>query len=134
MAYRDKIKVVVAKAGLDGHWIGLQLVTTALRDAGMEVVYAGMVSADAVVQIAIQEDAGVVGLNVGASYGQVEELIRILKEKHMDNILVIVGGTIPSVDIPELKQMGVGEVFPSGSRVMDIVRYVRENAHAWPTS
>ena len=128
----NKIKVVMAKAGLDGHWIGMQLVTTALRNAGMEVIYAGMVSAEEAIQIAIQEDADVIGLNVGASYEQVRKLMRILKERHLDNMLVILGGTIPVVDIPILKQMGVAEVFPPGSRLSNIVKYIQENVHIWP--
>ena len=122
----------MAKAGLDGHWIGMQLVTTALRNAGMEVIYAGMVSAEEAIQIAIQEDADVIGLNVGASYEQVRKLMRILKERHLDNMLVILGGTIPVVDIPILKQMGVAEVFPPGSRLSNIVKYIQENVHIWP--
>jgi methylmalonyl-CoA mutase C-terminal domain/subunit len=123
------IKVVMAKAALDGHWRGPQVVAGALRDAGMEVVFAGMVTADAVFQIAVQEDADVIGLNIGASYDQVQELMRILREEHMDNILVVVGGTIPLADIPKLKQMGVGEAFPPGSRLSAIVGFVKQNVH-----
>ena len=122
------IKVVVGKTGLDGHWRGVQAVATALKNAGMEVVYVGMSEAEAVVRAALQEDADVIGLNVGASYEQVEELIRLLKEKKMDDVLLILGGVIPLVDIPRLKEMGVDEVFPPGSRLDDIVTYVRENA------
>jgi methylmalonyl-CoA mutase C-terminal domain/subunit len=124
---KKPIKVIIAKAALDGHWRGPQVVAGALRDAGMEVVYAGMVTADAVFQIALQEDADVIGFNIGASCEQVEALMRTLKEKHIDDILVVVGGTIPLVDIPRLKQMGVGEVFPPGSRLSSIVEFVKQN-------
>jgi methylmalonyl-CoA mutase C-terminal domain/subunit len=134
MAGKKILKVVIAKAAIDGHWRGVQVVANALRDAGMEVVYAGMATADAAFQIALQEDADVIGLNIGASYEQVQELMRILKENHMDNILVIVGGTIPLVDIPRLKQIGVSGVFPPGSRLADIVKYVQENVHVRPSS
>lgn len=121
------IKVVIGKTGLDGHWRGVQVVAAALKNAGMEVVYAGMLTADAVIRIAIQEDADVIGLNVGASYEQVRELTRILHEEHMEDVLLIVGGTIPLVDAPELKKMGVNEVFPPGSKLDDIVKFVQEN-------
>jgi len=134
VAEEKVIKVVIAKAAIDGHWIGVRVVANALKDAGIEVVYAGMVTADAAFQIALQEDADIIGLNIGASYEQVQELIRILRENHMDNILVIVGGTIPSVDIPRLKQLGVSGVFPPGSQLADIVKYVQENVHVRPTS
>jgi len=134
MSVNNKIKVVIAKAALDGHWIGIRMVINALRDAGMEVIYAGMVAADAVVATALQEDADVIGLNIGASYEQAQALMRILKEKSMEHILVIVGGTIPSVDMPTLKKMGVSGVFPSGSLLSDIVTFVQDNVNVWPTS
>ena len=121
------IKVVIGKTGLDGHWRGVQAVAAALKNAGMEVVYGGMLTADAVIRIAIQEDADVIGLNVGASYEQVRELTRILHEEHMEDVLLIVGGTIPLVDAPKLKKMGVNGVFPPGSKLGDIVKFVQEN-------
>jgi methylmalonyl-CoA mutase C-terminal domain/subunit len=128
MVRNKPIKVIMAKTALDGHWRGVQVVASAMRDAGMEVVYAGMVTAESVFRVAVQEDADVIGLNVGASYEQVRELMRMLKENHIDQMLVIVGGTVPHTDIPELKQMGVGEVFPPGSKLSDIVKFVQENA------
>ena len=134
MSAKNKIKVVVAKAALDGHWIGIRMVINALRDAGMEVIYAGMVAADAVVATALQEDADVIGLNIGASYEQVQELMRILKDKSVEHILVIVGGTIPLMDVPKLERMGVGGVFPPGSLLSDIVKFVQDNVNVWPTS
>ncbi len=134
MSAKNRIKVVVAKAALDGHWVGIRMVINALRDAGMEVIYAGMVTADAVVATALQEDADVIGLNIGASYEQVQMLMRILKDKCMEHILVIVGGTIPLVDVPKLKKMGVSGVFPPGSLLSDIVKFVQDNVNVWPSS
>ncbi|MBU2550769.1 MAG: cobalamin-dependent protein [Proteobacteria bacterium] len=122
-----RIKVVIAKTGLDGHWRGVQAVATTLRNAGMEVVYVGMSEAEAVARIAIQEDADVIGLNVGASYQQIEALIEIMKARGLGNVLLIVGGVIPLVDIPKLKDMGVHGVFPPGSKLEDIAAFVREH-------
>ena len=90
----------------------------------------GMATAPAVVNSAIQEDADVIGLSVGAGYEQVEMLTELVKEKNMNNVLVIIGGTIPRMDIPALKKMGVNEVFPPGSKLDDIVRFVNENVGA----
>jgi len=122
-----KIKVLIGKAAIDGHWRGLQAVATALRDAGMEVVYVGVVSADEALQISIQEQSDVIGLNVGASYRQIEELIRLLHENEMEDILVITGGVIPRLDIPKLKDMGVHGVFPPGTKLVDIVSFIKDN-------
>ena len=122
------IKIIIGKTAMDGHWRGVQAIAAALRDAGMEVVYVGSLTADSIVQTAIQEDADVIGLNVGAGYKQIEELMRILKERDMEDVQVILGGTIPLVDIPRLKQMGVSEVFPPGSRISNIIKYIHENA------
>jgi len=124
------IKVIIGKTGIDGHWRGVQAVAAALRDAGMEVIYVGSLTAEAVVKSAIQEDADVIGLNVGASYEQIEELIRLLKENNMSDILVMVGGVIPRVDVPRLKEMGVHGVFPPGSRLDDIVKFVEQNVRS----
>lgn len=124
----NKVKrVVVAKTGLDGHWRGVQVVSAALRDSGMEVIYLGMATAASVVKSAIEEDADVIGLSVGASYEQVEQLINILKDKKIDDMLLIIGGTVPRIDISKLKEMGVHEVFPPGSKLDDIVRFINEN-------
>ena len=109
-----RIKVVIGKTGLDGHWRGVQAVATALRNAGMEVVYVGMSAAEAVANMAIQEDADVIGLNVGASYEQIEHLTEIMKARGLDHVLLIAGGVIPLVDAPRLKAMGVDGVFSAG--------------------
>lgn len=123
-----KIKAVIGKTGLDGHWRGVQAVATALRDAGMEVVYLGASTAEGIVKVALQEDADVVGLNIGASYEQVEELIRLLRLNEMEDLLVIVGGVVPLVDVPILKKMGVHGVFPPGSKLDEIVHFIRDNS------
>jgi methylmalonyl-CoA mutase, C-terminal domain len=121
------IKVILGKSSLDGHWRGLQAVATALRNSGMEVVYAGTMASDALIRVAIQESADVIGLNVGASYEQVEELIKKMKKNEIDNLLLIVGGVIPLADVPKLKKMGVDGVFPPGSKLKEIVKFVSEN-------
>ncbi len=121
------VRVVIGKTSLDGHWRGVQAVATALKRAGMEVAYMGSLAADAIVQTTLQEDADVIGLNVGASYEQVEELIRIMSEKKMDDVLLILGGVIPMIDVPRLKAMGVDGVFPPGSKLDSIVEFVKKN-------
>jgi methylmalonyl-CoA mutase C-terminal domain/subunit len=93
----------------------------------MEVVYGGQATAAQIVQAAIQEDVDVIGLNIGGRFGHVGEMIRMLKENGMDDILIIAGGPLLKEDIPELKQLGVAEVFPSGSKTKEIVAYVLEN-------
>jgi methylmalonyl-CoA mutase, C-terminal domain len=127
MIMEKRIRVIIGKTSLDGHWRGVQAVATALRDAGMEVIYVGMSTAETTIRVALQEDADVIGLNVGASYSQIEKMMSLLKENNMDNVLVILGGVIPLADIPKLKAMGVDEVFPPGSKLRNIVKYVREN-------
>ncbi len=124
---RKTIRVLLAKTSLDGHWRGVATVASAFKDAGMEVVYGGQATAQQIVQAAIQEDVDVIGLNIGGRFGHVGEMIRMLKEKGMDDILVIAGGPLLKEDIPELKQLGVAEVFPSGSKTKEIVAYVLEN-------
>jgi methylmalonyl-CoA mutase C-terminal domain/subunit len=124
---RKTIRVLMAKTSLDGHWRGVVTVASAFKDAGMEVVYGGQATAAQIVQAAIQEDVDVIGLNIGGRFGHVGEMIRMLKEKGMDDILIIAGGPLLKEDIPELKQLGVAEVFPSGSKTKEIVAYVLEN-------
>lgn len=124
---RKTIRVLMAKTSLDGHWRGVVTVASAFKDAGMEVVYGGQATAAQIVQAAIQEDVDVIGLNIGGRFGHVGEMIRMLKENGMDDILIIAGGPLLKEDIPELKQLGVAEVFPSGSKTKEIVAYVLEN-------
>lgn len=123
-----RIKVLLAKTSLDGHWRGVAMVATALRDAGMEVIYGGMLTPQQIAEAAAQEDVDVIGLNIGGRYGTVRELMQILKEKRLTDKLIIAGGTIPRDDIPLLKEMGIHEVFPPGSPLEAIVDYVRKAA------
>ncbi|MBU2549756.1 MAG: cobalamin-dependent protein [Proteobacteria bacterium] len=124
----QKIRVLIAKTSLDGHWRGVVTVAAALRNAGMEVIYAGQATAAQILQTALQEDVDAVGLNIGGRFGHVGELIEMLKENGMGDLLVVAGGPLIEEDIPELKRLGVAEVFPSGSKTDDIVAFVREHA------
>ncbi len=119
-------RVLLAKPNLDGHWTGVAVVATALRDAGMEVIYGGMLGAEQIMKTAIQEDVDVIGLSLGGRYQQVSELMDLLKQKNVENMLIIAGGTIPREDIPKLKNMGISEVFPPGSSLEAIVKYIRD--------
>jgi len=124
---KKRIRVLMVKANLDGHWRGVAVVTAALRDAGMEVIYGGMLGPRQTVEAAIQEDVDVIGLNIGARYLQIGELMHLLKEEKLEDVLVIAGGTVPREDIPLLKEMGIAEVFPPGSSLDSIVDFVRNH-------
>jgi len=117
---------LLAKPNLDGHWTGVAVVATALRDAGMEVIYGGMLGAEEIVKTAIQEDVDVIGLSLGGRYQQVREFMGLLKQNKAENMVVVAGGTIPREDIPLLKEMGISEVFPPGSSLDAIVKYFKE--------
>jgi len=117
---------LLAKPNLDGHWTGVAVVATALRDAGMEVIYGGMLGAEEIVKTAIQEDVDVIGLSLGGRYQQVREFMGLLKQNKVENMVVVAGGTIPREDIPLLKEMGISEVFPPGSSLDAIVKYFKE--------
>ena len=111
---RRKIRVVVAKPGLDGHDRGAKIIARALRDAGMEVIYTGLhQTPEQIAETVIQEDADAVGLSIlsGAHMTLVPRVVELLNEKQAGDVIVIVGGTIPSDDIPELKKLGIAEVF-----------------------
>jgi methylmalonyl-CoA mutase C-terminal domain/subunit len=125
---RETIKVLMAKTSLDGHWRGVAMVTTALRNAGMEVIYGGMLTPQQIVETAVQEDVDVIGLNIGGRHAGVEETFRLMREKGMDNVMVVAGGVVPPEDIPVLKEMGVAGVFPPGSLLDDIVAFIQDNA------
>jgi methylmalonyl-CoA mutase C-terminal domain/subunit len=128
LAKKEKpIKVLMAKTNLDGHWRGPVVVSTALRDAGMEVVYGRQLNPAEIAETAMQEDVDVIGLNVCGRYDTVSELIRILKDKRLDDKLVVAGGTIPPADIKLLRGMGVAGVFPPGSSMNAIVNFIQEN-------
>ena len=125
-----KIRVVVAKPGLDGHDRGAKIVARALRDAGFEVIYTGLhQTPEQIVATAIQEDADAVGLSVlsGAHNYLFARVLELLKEKGADDIAVFGGGIIPAEDITALKAMGVKEIFTPGTSIQDIVRFVRDN-------
>jgi methylmalonyl-CoA mutase C-terminal domain/subunit len=123
-----KIRVVVAKPGLDGHDRGAKIIARALRDAGMEVIYTGLhQTPEQIAETVIQEDADAVGLSIlsGAHMTLVPRVVKLLQEQGADDVVVTVGGTIPADDIPELKQLGVAEVFTPGSATQEIVDYIR---------
>ena len=124
----NKIRVVVAKPGLDGHDRGAKIIARALRDAGMEVIYTGLhQTLEQIVETVIQEDADAVGLSIlsGAHMTLVPRIVELLREQEVDDVLITVGGTIPADDIPELKRLGVAEVFGPGASTEAIVDFIR---------
>jgi methylmalonyl-CoA mutase, C-terminal domain len=126
-----KIRVVVAKPGLDGHDRGAKVIARALRDAGMEVIYTGLrQTPEQIVAAALQEDADVVGLSIlsGAHNHIAPRLMELLKAKGLDDVLVVIGGIIPDVDIPKLKALGVKGVFLPGTPMQEIIEFIRANA------
>ena len=128
-----KIRVVIAKAGLDGHDRGAKIIARALRDAGMEVIYTGLhQTPEQVVETALQEDADAVGISIlsGAHMTLVPRILEGLREQELEDVLVVVGGTIPSDDAAELKRQGVAEVFTPGAPVSDIVEFLRARVPA----
>jgi methylmalonyl-CoA mutase, C-terminal domain len=133
MEVSRRIRVVVAKPGLDGHDRGAKIIARALRDAGMEVIYTGLhQTPEQIVETVIQEDADAVGLSIlsGAHMTLVPRVTELLREQGVEDVTVVVGGTIPSEDIPDLKRIGVAEVFTPGSPVQEIVDYIRAGAPA----
>ena len=123
-----KIRVVIAKPGLDGHDRGAKIIARALRDAGMEVIYTGLhQTPEQIVETAIQEDADAVGVSIlsGAHMTLVPRIVEGLRESGADDVLVVVGGTIPQDDAEELKGLGVAEVFGPGSATGEIVDFLR---------
>jgi methylmalonyl-CoA mutase C-terminal domain/subunit len=124
-----KIRVLVAKVGLDGHDRGAKVVAAALRDAGMEVIYSGLrKTPEMIVEAAIQEDVDAVGVSIlsGAHMTVFPKIARLLKEKGVTDVLLFGGGIIPDKDIQELKTLGVGEIFTPGASTQDIVAYVKD--------
>jgi methylmalonyl-CoA mutase C-terminal domain/subunit len=123
-----RIRVVVAKPGLDGHDRGAKIIARALRDAGMEVIYTGLhQTPEQIVETVLQEDADAVGLSIlsGAHMTLVPKVIELLKEQDAGDVVVTVGGTIPAQDIPELKELGVAEVFTPGAPTQAIIDYIQ---------
>ena len=125
-----RIRVIVAKPGLDGHDRGAKVVARALRDAGFEVIYTGLrQTPEQIVEAALSEDVNVVALSLlsGAHNTLFPKIVELLKEKGMGDVLVIGGGVIPDADIPGLKAAGVAAVFTSGTPTGDIVKFINEN-------
>lgn len=122
-----KIKVIVSMIGLDGHTTGGEVVSTMLRDAGMEVVYLGCnQTPEMITQAAIQEDVDVVGISShAANYDQIEMLVDLMKKRNLADVLLLCGGNIPTHSARRLKMKGVAEIFPPGSSREDIVGYIR---------
>ena len=126
-----RIRVVVAKPGLDGHDRGAKIIARALRDAGMEVIYTGLhQTPEQIVETVLQEDADAVGLSIlsGAHMTLVPRILELLRERGAGDVLVTVGGTIPNRDIAELKKLGVAEVFTPGAPVDEIVHFIKSSS------
>jgi len=126
---RRKIRVLIAKPGLDGHDRGAKVVARALRDAGMEVIYTGLrQTPEQIVETAIQEDVDVIGLSIlsGAHTHLFPKIMEILKENDIKDIIVMGGGVIPEEDIPELKKVGIGAIFTPGTDTRDIIKFIKE--------
>jgi len=124
-----KIRVLIAKPGLDGHDRGAKVVARALRDAGMEVIYTGLrQTPEQIVETAIQEDVDVIGLSIlsGAHTHLFPKVMELLKENNIKDIIVMGGGVIPEEDIPELKKVGIAEIFTPGTDTRDIIKFIKE--------
>jgi len=125
-----KIRVLVAKPGLDGHDRGAKVVAQALRDAGMEVIYTGLhQTVDQIVNTALQEGVDVIGLSImsGAHLPICEKLVEKMKEKKLEDVMVVLGGVIPKRDIPLLQKMGIEGIFPGGTPFDESIRWIKEN-------
>jgi len=124
-----KIRVLIAKPGLDGHDRGAKVVARALRDAGMEVIYTGLrQTPEQIVETAIQEDVDVIGLSIlsGAHTHLFPKVMELLKENNVEDIIVMGGGVIPEEDIPELKKVGISGIFTPGTDTRDIIKFIKE--------
>ena len=128
-----KIRVLVAKPGLDGHDRGAKVIARALRDAGMEVIYTGLrQTPEMIASAALQEDVDAVGISIlsGAHNTLCPRIVDLLRQNGMDDTLVLVGGIVPQDDIPKLKEIGVSEIFLPGTSTEDIVSFIRNNVRA----
>jgi methylmalonyl-CoA mutase C-terminal domain/subunit len=128
-----KLRVIIAKPGLDGHDRGAKVIARALRDAGMEVIYTGLrQTPEQITAAALQEDADVVGLSIlsGAHNHIAPQLMTLLKAKGLDDVLVVIGGIIPDVDVPRLKEIGVKGIFLPGTPMQQIIDFINSNARA----
>ncbi len=129
-AMDKRIRILVAKPGLDGHDRGAKVVAQALRDAGMEVIYTGLhQTVEQIIGAALQEDVDVIGLSImsGAHLPICEKLMKRMKEKKMEDTLVVVGGVIPKMDIPSLQQMGISGIFPGGTPFDQSIQWIKEH-------
>jgi methylmalonyl-CoA mutase C-terminal domain/subunit len=135
MPEERKIRVLVAKPGLDGHDRGAKVVARALRDAGMEVVYTGIrQTPEMIVEAALQEDVDVIGLSIlsGAHMALFPRIMQLLREQGMEHVLVVAGGIIPDEDVPRLREIGIAAVFGPGTSTRDIIHFIRtEVARRW---
>jgi len=125
-----KIRILVAKPGLDGHDRGAKVVAQALRDAGMEVIYTGLhQTIDQIINSAIQEDVDVIGLSImsGAHLPICEKLVKKMEEKKIEDVMVVVGGVIPKRDIPLLQKIGIQGIFPGGTSFDESIRWIKEH-------
>jgi len=129
----SKIRVVIAKPGLDGHDRGAKVIARALRDAGMEVIYTGLrQTPQQIVSAAIQEDADVIGLSIlsGAHNHICPEVMRLLREHDLNDVLVVVGGIIPDLDLPRLAEVGIHGIFRPGTSMREIIEYITSHARS----
>ena len=130
MAQQNKIRVLVAKPGLDGHDRGAKVIARALRDAGMEVIYTGLrQTPEMIVNASLQEDVDVIGLSIlsGAHNAIVPRVMELLRQNNMQDVMVLVGGIIPDVDVPKMKQAGVAGIFQPGTAMDEIVQFIRQH-------
>ena len=128
-----RYRVVIAKPGLDGHDRGAKVIARALRDAGMEVIYMGLrQTPEQIVSAALQEDVDVIGLSIlsGAHNHIAPRLMELIRAKGLDDVLVVIGGIIPDVDVPKLKQIGIRGIFQPGTSMQDIVEFISANVRA----
>jgi len=133
MSEEHRIRVLMTKVGLDGHDRGIKVISSLLREAGMEVIYLGMFQTpEMIVKAALEEDVDVIGVSClsGEHMGFIPRIAELLKERGAGEILLLVGGVIPWEDIPALREAGVNEVFPAGSLTEPIVQYIRSNVRA----
>jgi methylmalonyl-CoA mutase C-terminal domain/subunit len=132
-ASQRKFRVIIAKPGLDGHDRGAKVIARALRDAGMEVIYTGLrQTPEQIVSAALQEDADVIGLSIlsGAHNHIAPRVMELIRERGLDDVLVLIGGIIPDVDIPKLKEAGVKGIFLPGTPMQEIVDFINANVRA----
>jgi len=125
-----KIRVLMSKPGIDGHWRGGIVVSRAIRDAGMELIFGGFQNVQQIVETAIQEDVDVLGLSIhsGAHFAYTQQVIDLLKERGvLEDIMILVGGVIPAQDFAKLKEMGVANIYGPGSKTSDIVEFIKTN-------